>query len=144
MQEQAVEVRAFLNQPRASARTKTIGNPSFAGAVGFIGHGTEAETGSLHCAECALVGSTRDHSHHGGAVGAAHHGDHDHGDHDHGHGPVAESDERFDVELDLSANLRAVAADDDEVSLKLVAVDADGNEVPADEFRVDEIELAIE
>jgi hypothetical protein len=54
------------------------------------------------------------------------------------------SRERFDVELDLSANLREAAADDDEVSLKLVAVDADGNEVPADEFRVDDIELAIE
>lgn len=143
MQERAIEVRAFLNQPRATARTKTIGNPSFAGAVGFIGHGTEAETGSLHCAECALVGNTREHGHHGAAAGATSHASHDHGDnHDHGGGTV--SNERFDVELDLSANLREVAADDDEVSLKLVAVDADGNEVSAEEFRVDEIELAID
>ena len=126
--------------PRATSRTKTIGNPSFAGAVGFIGHGTEAETGSLHCAECALAGNTRQHGHHGAAAGATSHGHAD--DHDHGGGAV--SNERFDVELDLSANLRDVAADDDEVSLKLVAVDADGNEVSADEFRVDEIELAID
>jgi hypothetical protein len=149
MQEQAVEVRVFLNQPRASARTKTIGNPAFAGAFGFIGHGSEAETGSLHCAECALVGHTHEHAHHDRGVSTAPHGHdvgHDHGSHDHGdgNGHGAVSNERFDVELDLSANLRALAAEDDEVALKLVAVDADGNEVSAENFNADEIELAIE
>ncbi|MDX1616302.1 MAG: tyrosinase family protein [Candidatus Promineifilaceae bacterium] len=37
MQRGSSEVRAFINQPRASAETKTVGNPHFAGSVGFFG-----------------------------------------------------------------------------------------------------------
>ena len=155
MQERATEVRVFVNQPRATARTKTIGNPAFAGAVGFIGMGSADD--ATHCPECALAGSTRDHDHHGHASGHDHGSAHDHdGGHDHGnghdhgasgggggHGAHGEG-ERFDVQLDLSGALRRVAADDDEVTLKLVAVDGDGNEVTADEFQSDEIELVVD
>jgi hypothetical protein len=136
MQEKATEMRVFVNQPRATARTKTIGNPAFAGAFGFIGHGTEGVAAATHCAECALLGHTREHDSHG----------HDHADHGHGHqGEAAsEAQERFDVEFDLTGALRKISPDDQEVSLKLVAVDADGNEIPADETRIDEIEFAVD
>jgi len=156
MQEQAIEVRVFVNQPKANVRTKTIGNPAYAGAVGFMGHGGAADVDAAHCVECARLGHTHDHAAHA-AQPAPHDHDHDHGhddhdhddgpahDHDHGsggHGP-ASADERFDVELDLSAALRAVEGDED-VTIKLVAVDVDGNEVPAEGVFVDEIVLDVD
>lgn len=145
MQEKATEVRVFVNQPRATSRTKTIGNPAFAGAVGFIGMGVDDRDAS-HCPECALVGHTREHDHHRPRHGNGNGHDHDH-DHGHGHGGSAGghgAGERMDVQLDLSSALRRVADDEEEVTLKLVAVDADGNDVTADEFRFDEIELVVE
>jgi hypothetical protein len=38
MQAQPLEVRAFVDHPAATARTKTHGNPAFAGSIGFMGH----------------------------------------------------------------------------------------------------------
>lgn len=144
MQEKAFEVRVFINQPRATSRTKTAGNAAFVGAFGFIGHGSDAETETVHCRECAMLGHTGEHRHH--ENGGHEHGGHEHGGHDDGAGRhgANESEERFDVEFDLSESLRNLAADDDEVSLKLIAVDADGNEVSAEEILFDEIELVVE
>lgn len=149
MQEETFEIRVFIDQPRATARTKTVGNPAFVGAFGFIGHGAPDEVNAAHCAECAALGHTGDHAHH--RAGEVHEdGGHDHGDgHDHGgHGaPLpapAGIDERFDVELDISRALRELETDDEEVAIKLVAVDSDGNEVPAEKVNVDEIELVID
>jgi len=150
MQEQATEVRVFVNQPRATARTKTIGNPAFAGAFGFIGHGRDQEVDAAHCRDCALLGHIREHDHHvHGGAGHEHGGGHEHaGGHEHGgtHGAtrLGAAPERFDVEFDLTGALRKLAPEDEEVTLKLVAVDADGNEVAADEMRIDEIELAVD
>ena len=144
MQDRAIEIRVFVNQPRATGRTKTIGNPAFAGAVGFVGHGDEGS----HCPECLAAGTTADHATHAAAIAApvghaGHDHDHDHDD-DHVHGePSARPGERFDVELDVSAALRA-ADGDEEVTFKLVAIDADGNEVGADDLRADEIELDLD
>jgi Common central domain of tyrosinase len=140
MMPSAVEIRAFVNQPRAAAGTKTIGNDAFAGAVGFIGHAGEVSSEEIeaeHCEECARLGHTDEHDHH-----------HDHGGHarehsnrpDH-HEPGVER-ERFDVELDVTKALRRLD-DAEEFTLKLVAVDADGDEVK-DNVRIDEIELFVE
>lgn len=129
MQQKAIEVRVFVNQPKANSRTKTIGNPAYAGAFGFIGHGVPREVEVARCAECAAVGHTGEHGQH-----------HEH----HHHGPPAPSgDERFDVEFDLSHALRKLEGHDD-LTLKLVAVDIDGNEVAPDDFLVDEIEMVVD
>ncbi len=143
MQEEAVEVRVFVNQPKATARTKTIGNPAYAGAFGFIGHGGAArELAASHCAECTRLGNALEHASHAAAAPAGAPHEHDDGG---GAGHSARStDERFDVEFDMSAALRAVQGDDEEVAIKLVAVDVDGNEVSADDFLVDEIELDVD
>ena len=134
MQERPTELRAFLNQPRAGARTRTIGNPAFAGAAGFLGHGGTHGPSDRECAECARLGHTAEHAHHD-------HGDHKH-DHDDHRQPAVP--ERFDVELDMTAALHALDDDAKGVSLKIIAVDQDGNEIPADEVQVDDIEIVVE
>ena len=146
MQTQALEVRVFVNQPKATARTKTIGNPAYAGALGFMGHGgTEHDVEAAHCAICAALGHDHDHALHAEGDHAGHdHGptghDHDHAGHD--HEGAGAGTERFDVELDLSAALRSVEGE--EVTVKVIAVDFDGNEVAADQVLIDEIELVVD
>lgn len=39
----SAEIRAFINQPRATERSKTIGNQRFAGSVGLFGMGPEED-----------------------------------------------------------------------------------------------------
>jgi len=134
MQERALEVRVFVNQPNATGRTATTGNPAFAGAFGFIGMGPSPKDDPAHCPECARLGHTDDHERH-----HAHH-EHGHG-HDHGTGLVQE---RFDVALHVSDALLKAAVEEKEVTLKLVAVDSDRNEVPAEKVLLDEIELEVE
>ena len=136
MQIQPLEVRVFLNQPRATARSKTIDNPSFVGAFGFLGH-ADAAPGierAMGCPECALLGHTREH---------AHHAQHTHDDL-HKHSLEPEVKERFDVELDVTESLRNADRDSSETSLKLVAVDANGDQVDAEDVVLEEIELVID
>lgn len=150
MQDETIEIRVFLDQPRATSRTKTVDNPAFAGTFGFIGHGGRDEIDATHCAECAAVGHTSEHAHHRAAHGGERHEhtDHDHGEgHDLGtpHAPAPDgAEERFDVELDVTDKLRNLETDEEEVAIKLVAIDSDGNEVSAEKVQVDEIELVIE
>ena len=136
MQEQPVEIRAFLDMEKATDRSKTIDNPAFAGSVGFLGHqGRRHDAGPADgCDECKRLG------HHDN------HGPHDHGPHDHGHDrPVdATEKERFDVELDLTAALRGLDPDTDEVTLKLVAVGAGGDRLAAEQISIGEIEVVID
>lgn len=153
MQARSSELRVFVDQPRASARTRTIGNPAFAGAIGFFGHGGAHSGDAAHCPECARLGHTHAHApaagaHHGpaGHAGGHDHGGHGHGGHDHdgGHGASAAPDgERFDLALDLTEALRRTPQGAD-VALRLVAVDGDGNEVPAEALELEEIVLEIE
>lgn len=138
MQTQSMEIRAFLNQPRATARTKTIGNPAFVGAVGFLGHpetpAKGGDGGGAHCHECGELGHTREHARH--ASVALRHAGHDHGQ------PA--SAERFDLELDVTAALRAFERDAAQLSLKLVAVDPDGGEVAPEQALIEDVELVVE
>jgi hypothetical protein len=133
MQTKPLEIRAFFDQPQATARTKTVGNPAFAGAVGFLGHGTSvrAQVPAKDCPECAKLGHTELHAHH------------DHGDHDHHH-VESSTNERFDVELDVSAALRNLQRDNEEVALKLVVADANGEEVSATDVGLEDIEIVVE
>jgi len=57
---------------------------------------------------------------------------------------VRDSREQFDVALDVSDALVRIGRDAKEFRLKVVAVDFDGNEVPAANVLVDEIELVVE
>ena len=124
MQPEPVEIRAFVNQPDANARTQTIGNPAFAGATAFFGHGSPDPHGQKPA-----------------SAPAAGHG---------GHGDVPRPapqpgvKERFDLELNITQTLNAQKGEDAAVSLKLVAVDAAGNEVPAEKLILEEIGIELE
>jgi hypothetical protein len=52
--------------------------------------------------------------------------------------------ERFDLELNITKTLNAQKADAAEVSLKLVAVDVAGNEVPTEKMILEEIVIELE
>ena len=140
MPQQAVELRVFIDQPEAKAGTTRIGNPRYAGALGFMGHGGARKVDAAHCPECAALGHDNDHAlHAGGHDHAAHdHAAHDHGDRGHG------SPERLELALDVSDALRRIGPDTKEFRLKVIAVDFDGNDVPAANMLVDEIELVLD
>ena len=52
--------------------------------------------------------------------------------------------ERFDLELNITAALRARKPADGKVALKLVAVDGDGNDVPADTLILESVSVEVE
>jgi hypothetical protein len=120
MQPEPIEIRAFVNQPDANARTRTIGNPAFAGATAFFGHGSPDPHGHKPASE------------HGGHVDMPR------------PAPQPGVKERFDLELNITKTLNAQKADAAEVSLKLVAVDVAGNEVPAEKMILEEIVIELE
>lgn len=136
MQKRPMEIRAFLNQPEANAGTKTAGNPAFAGAVGFLGHGEEKrhDHSAEGCRECAQLGHTHKHADH----------PHDHSDPAHPEQTGSVMEERMDVEIDLTRALRRGDRKNEKVSLKLVAVDIHGNEAAAGEAAFEEMELVVE
>ena len=125
MQPEPVEIRAFLDQPDASARTQTIGNPSFAGAVAFFGHGSADPHGEK---PPAATGHDA-HAGHGETPRPA---------------PQRGVKERFDLELNITAALRARNAEGGTVALKLVAVDGDGNEVPGEKLILEGASVEVE
>lgn len=106
MQARSMELRVFVNQPRVSARTKTIDNPHFAGSFGLFGMGEEGEEQGLM---------------------------------------VQDRDERFDLELDITHAMRAAGEDgEEEVTLFLLSVDADGKSLPAEQVDVTGLEILLE
>ena len=119
MQPEPVEIRAFVNQPDANAATRTIGNPAFAGSTTFFGHGSPDPHGT-HPAE---------HGGHGDMPRPA---------------PQSGVKERFDLELNITSALKAQKADAAEVSLKLVALDRNGDVVLADRLILEGIDLEFE
>jgi hypothetical protein len=124
MQPKPLEIRAFVNQPDANSKTRTAGNRSFAAIGAFFGHG-EADP---HGAKAQLAKVAPESDGHGG------------------HRPPARTavKERFDLELDITAALKLASAQGSEVTLKLVAVDANGDEVPADQAIIEEVVIEIE
>jgi hypothetical protein len=52
--------------------------------------------------------------------------------------------ERFDLELNITSALRARKPQDGKVALKLVAIDGDGNEVPADALILESVSVEVE
>lgn len=131
MQSQAVEIRAFLDQAKATDRTRTIDNPAFAGSVGFLGH--RAGDGHRPPAPCDDRGDEHEPGHEQHEPG-------------HEHEPVAQGPgrERFDVALDLTGALRALDPESDEVTLKLVAVNGDGDRLRAEEVALDGVDIVVD
>ena len=124
MQPEPVEIRAFINQPDANARTRTIGNPAFAGITAFFGHGSPDPHGAKSP-----------------AATAGEHGGHE----DVPRPPVQPGvQERFDLEMDITAALNRQSPDAADMTLKLVALDAAGNEVPAERLILEETVVEIE
>ena len=156
MQQEPVEIRAFVEQ-------------TFAGVAGFIGHGAKraAQKRAPRAAEVVAmeaVGALAEQAFAGAGVavdvrldevmtdGGHHplrHGGHDH-THDHGdskHQPTVQEiagEERFDVEIDVTAAVRRVAREAKDVSLKLVAVGSNGEQLPASALALDEIEVIVD
>lgn len=124
MQPEPVEIRAFVNQPDANVRTQTIGNPAFAGAAAFFGHGSSDPHGQKPASRVAA-----EHGGHGDVPRPA---------------PQAGVRERFDLELNITKALQALKADAIDVSLKLVAVDFAGNEILADKLILEETVIEFE
>lgn len=152
-QPRPVEIRAFLDQPAASEGTPFIGNPGFAGAVGFLGHGGTHYNGHGGTPHNGHGGEeAHDHGGHGSAGGEGHVHDHEAGSgHAHTHVPAdghvqgsGHPDQRFDVEIELTAAVRAADRHVDKVALKLVAVDAGGHPVAEEDVLLDGIELVVD
>jgi hypothetical protein len=123
MQPRPVEIRVFVNQPDATARTRIVGNPMFAGAAAFFGHGSPDPHGNRTPARPS------EHA----------------GHHDMARPPLpAGVKERFDLEIDITRTLNAQAAEQPEVALKLLAVDGEGNEVAAEDLILEGITVEIE
>ena len=99
----SMDIRVFVNQPRATARSKTIGNPRFAGSFGLFGMGETDEPLQ-----------------------------------------VVPRQQSFDQELDIAATISRMAEEDKELALKLVAVDANGDAVPAEEIDITGVELLVD
>lgn len=128
MQVESAEIRVFVDQPRATDRTKTVGNPSFAGTIALFGHGRVA-TGSDECPECTALGHTHEHAgHRHDAVASA----------------AGMAAEQIELELDLGPALRRSETDSDEVTVKLVAVDADGNGLKDTGLGLEDITLELD
>lgn len=131
---ESFEIRAFLDEPKASESTALEGNIAFAGTIGLFGHGVEGHTNGPAdgCPACARLGQT-DH--------------HPAGGHAHGTGgePAGGPTERFDIELDITAALRAPSRrGSDTVTLTLVAVGPGGARVKPESIALDGIELIVE
>jgi hypothetical protein len=125
MQPEPVEIRAFVNQRDADAKTRIRDNKAFAGAVAFFGHGSPDPHGMKAGAHAAAASPTAGHDHHAPRPA-----------------PQPGVKERFDLELDITKFLDDSSTDD--VSLKLVAVDGSGNEVPADQLILEEVVIEVE
>jgi hypothetical protein len=145
MQAGPVEVRVFVNRPDANGRTPTAGDSGFAGAFGFIGMGPSRKEEAAHCPKCAELGHPGEHASHQ-ASGEKKHAGHEHGQEPgHGHHPAPVGvEERFDVAVHVSDALIRAGAGQKDITLKLVAVDAEGNELSPDVVRLDGVDLEVE
>lgn len=104
MQARSMDIRIFVNQPRATERSKIIDNPRFAGSFGIFGMGADAAP------DLQMVAR----------------------------------EQRFDLEVDITETVRQMSAEDKELKLKLVAVDANGDAVPAEQVDIKGVELLID
>ncbi len=102
MAAETVEFRVFINQSRASHRSKVDDNAAFAGSVAAFGMG-----------EMAMESKS--------------------------------TSESFDLEINVTEQVRSCLADDpEELKLKIVALDTNGEAVEADRLEVDDVELIFE
>lgn len=124
MQPAPLELRAFVNQPDAHAKSATAGNPAFAGSGAFFGHGS-ADPHGVKAKAGVPVPASNEHG-------------------EHRPPPQAGVKERFDLEIDVTAALRLASARGTEMTLKLVATDVHGNEVAADLPLIEEVVLELE
>ena len=104
-----------------------LGNAAFAGSAAFFGHGSPDPHGTKSRQAAAT-------------------GESGHGDHTPPARPATQPGvkERFDLELDITATLNEQSRKKNEVLLKLVAVDAAGNEVPAGKLILEETVIEVE
>lgn len=100
MEMESAQLRVFINDPKASAKTPVADNPNFAGAFGLFGMG-EAK-------------------------------------------PMPRRKQNFDLELDITKNLKQLESEEKEIGFKLVAVDRDGKAIKPEKMKFDNVELVLE
>jgi hypothetical protein len=147
MQPEPFEIRVFLDQPRAGARTKTVGTAGFAGTIGFMAHpgAGHHEPDPVDCPECFALGHTHDHAAHASSAPAHVHDAPDaHDHHDDSSAPDHRPGERFDGAVDLTDAVRRLDREREEVDLKLVAIGVDGAQIADDDVLFEGIELEID
>ena len=128
MAAESIEFRVFINDAEASHHT-SIDSDTFAGSIGTFGMGEMAMGGH---------GKRDEHGEHSPA--------------DHRHGVIASTSSRFDLELNLTDQLRHNCGNEenddnddvDEFTIMIVAVDTEGNAVDPQRVGVDDVELIID
>ena len=126
MTAQSAELRVFIGDPRATERTKTLGNKAFAGTIALFGHGMPADC----CPECQAAGSTDGHADHmamSGAMGMS----------------GSSMSETVGLEVDITAAL-APRVKDKKIPVKIVAVGADGAAVQHEDAAILEADLILD
>ena len=107
------ELRVFLNQPDANANTNIEENEHFAGSLYFYGQGEYLDSNGQE----ATLTPELDLS------------------------PGASNTSPFPLYLDITTNLRKIAPENSELTVKLVAVDAHGNEISDQKLDIASISL---
>lgn len=107
------ELRVFLNQPDANANTALEGNNHFAGSLFFYGQGEYLDQNN----QPTTLTQELDLS------------------------PGASNTSQFPLYLDITPNLKELAAKNSELTVKLIAVDFQGNEICHPELDFESISL---
>ena len=133
MPKTSAELRVFVNAPDANAGTPTENNPNLAGTIGLFGmaNHSHAKTSASDRAPGADT-----------AAAPAHAGDHDHGGAT--RFPMADDEERFDLELEIAPALKRLAAQSGHAELKIVAVDSDGKPMSAEHFDLQGMDIVVD
>jgi ribosomal protein L3 len=118
MQARSAEVRVFVNQREADARTTTRGNAGFAGSIGIFGM-SGAPTGKAKGAKTKR------------SMGS------------HAMGTAPMRGNRFDLQLDVTQAVRAGLGRKGDLTLTLVAVGLDGKALAPNALRFDAFELHV-
>lgn len=159
-----VEIRAFVDQPEATVRTQTAGNPSFAGSFGLMAHAPMKETAVVEAPPKAKAAAAAPRGQvvlvvegdRTRTVEQSGHGEdgHSHGEEGHTHThaepepvaeptPTASHGDAHKIVLELGLT-KAFQARKGKATLKLVAVDADGREVREADIGIDHFHFKME
>jgi tyrosinase len=136
MAERSAELRVFVGEPKASQRTPTVDNPSFAGSIGLFGMKPVVRHEKGRKGRRGARGGDGGLGHATRASGSAH-------DSEPG-ATTAMRGDRFDLQLDITAALTTALRESEEPTLTLVPVGPDGKRLDDRSFESAQLELLID